>query len=197
MPAVSLQTISRLALAGVATAEGLFALRRWNTRREVFAAASRRAQELGRPLVVVGDPHAGAHTSLMPAYGCGDLCIDLRGCPRCLNFRAADITRGPIAGIADDSAVAFVSCVLEYVSDPQAALAELARIAGDPANLFVVMVQPHTFTAALYPGAKWTGAAPDAMVPVTLRHKLGASALLAVLLTGAVWPRRSPSEGVP
>jgi hypothetical protein len=39
----------------------------------------------------------------------------LNGCPRCEHHAAADLTRGPIPGLADDSAVVFVSCVLEYV----------------------------------------------------------------------------------
>lgn len=186
---MTLRAASRFALAGLAAAESLLAAQRWQHRRDAFAAATRRAQELGRPLVVVGDPNAGAHTRLMPAYGCGDLCIDLRGCPRCLSFCAADITRGPIAGIADDSAVVFVSCVFEYVGDLRAAVAEVARIAGDPRNVFAVTVQPYTFTAVLYPGAKWTGPAPEAMVPVTTWHKVGASAALAVVMLGAVWPK--------
>lgn len=186
---MTLRGASRFALAGLAVAEGLLAAQRWQHRRDAFAAATRRAHELGRPLVVVGDPNGGAHTRLMPAYGCGDLCIDLNGCPRCLNFRVADITRGPIAGVADDSAVVFVSCVFEYVGDLRAAVAEVARIAGDPRNVFAVTVQPYTFTAALYPGAKWTGTTPEAMVPVMTWHKLGATAVLAALALGAVWPK--------
>jgi hypothetical protein len=189
---MTVRTFSRIALVGLATAEGIFAARRWNCRREAFAAATRRAQELGRPLIVIGDPHAGAHTRLMPAYGCGDLCLDLNGCPRCLRYRAADITQGPIAGIGDDSAVVFVSCVLEYVDDLRAAVAEIARIAGDPRNTFVVTVQPYTFTAALYPGARWAGTTPEAMTPVTTWHKLGASAALAALVFGAVCLKDQP-----
>ena len=144
---MNLRTIARVAFAGLAAAEAGFAMQRWQRRRTTFAAAVRRALDLGRPLVVVGDPHAGAHTSLMPAYGCGDLCIDLRGCPRCESYRAADITRGPIAGIADDSAVVFVSCVFEYVDDLEAARREILRIAGDSANVFAVTVQPWSRTS--------------------------------------------------
>ena len=182
--------VSRLALLALASAEGALALQRWHTRRLTFAAAVQRARALGRPLLVVGDPDAGAHTRLVRAYGCGDLCIDLRGCPRCPNTRAADITRGPLADIADDSAVVFVSCVFEYVDDLSAALAELSRIAGRPDNLFAVTVQPWSFTAALYPGARWTGTAPSAMRPVTTAHKLAAASVLAGLAAGSVWPTR-------
>lgn len=187
---MNLRTIARVAFAGLAAAEAGFAMQRWQRRRTAFAAAARRALDLGRPLVVVGDPHAGAHTSLMPAYGCGDLCIDLRGCPRCESYRAADITRGPIAGIADDSAVVFVSCVFEYVDDLEAARREIWRIAGDPTNVFAVTVQPWTLTAALYPGARWTGTSPDSMRPVTRGHKISAAASIATLLVTSVLPQR-------
>lgn len=187
---MSLRATSRFALAGLAAAESLFAAQRWQRRRTAFQAATRRALDLGRPLVVIGDPNAGAHTSLMPAYGCGDICIDLRGCPRCIDQRAADITRGPVAGIADDSAVVFVSCVLEYVDDVDAARREILRMAGEPANVFVVTVQPWTFTAALYPGARWTGSSPDAMAPVGFATKVGAGALVATPLLGSFLPRK-------
>lgn len=188
---MSLRTLSRVALATFAVAESTLALQRWQRRRSVFHAAARRALDTGRPLVVIGDPHAGAHTSLMPAYGCGDLCIDLRGCPCCTRHHAADITQGPITGLSDDSAVVFVSCVFEYVSDLEAARREVLRIAGDPANVFVVTVQPWTFTAALYPGARWTGIKPESMRPVTPAHKVGASAAVATLLVGSFLPGRS------
>lgn len=187
---MNLRIIARVAFVGLAAAEAGFAMQRWQRRRTSFAAAARRALDLGRPLVVVGDPHAGAHTSLMPAYGCGDLCIDLRGCPRCESYRAADITRGPIAGIADDSAVVFVSCVFEYVDNLEAARREILRIAGDPANVFAVTVQPWTLTAALYPGARWTGTSPDSMRPVTRGHKIGAAASITTLLVTSVLPQR-------
>jgi hypothetical protein len=137
---------------------------------------------------VVGDPDAGAHTRIIRAYGCGDLCVDLTGCPLCPVTRTADITKGPIAGLANDSAVVFVSCVLEYVSDPQAALYELQRIAGSPANLFLVFVEPWSLTAALYPGARWAGGAAECptgqvvMEPITTTRKVATAGVLVGLL---------------
>lgn len=181
-------------LAATATVEGVLSFQRWDARRKAFDAARRRATALGRPLVVIGDPDAGAHTGLMRAYGCGDLCVDLSGCPRCEHHRAADLTRGPIPGLAADSAVVFVSCVLEYVGDVEAALGEVRRIAGADENLFIVTVQPWTFTAALYPGARWTGANATAMKPVTTAHKFGASAALGALVAGALLPAREEAR---
>jgi len=187
------QTLARLTLGGVLLAEGGMALRRFERRRRAFAAAARRAAELGRPLVVVGDPDAGAHTRLVRAYDCGDLCIDLHGCPRCRIMQAADLTAGPVPGIADDSAVVYVSCVLEYVSDPESAISELQRMAGSPENLFVVFVEPWSVTAAVYPGAKWAGGKDDehvVMKQVTATRKLATVGGLVGLLALAVRPER-------
>lgn len=188
----TLRTFARVALGGLALAEGAFALARWQARRETYDRAARRAAALHRPLVVVGDPDGGAHTRLYRAYGCGDLCVDINGCPLCKVVQVADITDGPVPGIADNSAVVFVSCVLEYVGDAAAAVHELQRIAGSPDNLFDVAVQPWTLTAALYPGARWT-AVRDAdqmtLTPISQPQKAVTAGVLAGLAAAALWPR--------
>jgi len=185
------RTLARLALGAALLTEGGAALYRFEARRRCFEAAARRAYQLGRPLVVVGDPDAGAHTRLVRAYGCGDLCLDLQGCPLCRVMQAADLTTGPVPGVADDSAVVFVSCVLEYVSDPEAALRELQRMAGSRDNLFIVFVEPWTITASIYPGARWAGG-PDGervvMTPITAARKRVVVGGLLGLLALAAWP---------
>ncbi len=188
------RTIARLVLGGAVAVETGLALRRFETRRQVYDAAARRAVELGRPLVVVGDPDAGAHTRLARAYGCGDLCVDLHGCPQCRVMQAADLTQGPVPGVADDSAVVYVSCVLEYVADPTAALRELYRMAGSSENLFLVFVDRGSFTAALYPGARWSGVTDGkevAMTPITTSRKLASIGGLTGLIVLALWPERA------
>lgn len=194
---VSLRTFARVVLGGIAVTEGAFALQRWQARRETYDVAARRASKLHRPLVVVGDPDSGAHTRLYRAYGCGDLCVDINGCPLCKVVQVADITAGPIPGIADDSAVVFVSCVFEYIAELDAALREVSRIAGSPENLFVVTVQPWTLTARLYPGAHWRGTVSSAasgqnvaMERVSLEEKLVVSGALGLALAAAFWPDR-------
>lgn len=186
------RTLARLVLGTAVLTEGGAALHRFEARRRLFEAATRRAHQLGRPLVVVGDPDAGAHTRLVRAYGCGDLCLDLEGCPMCRVMQAADLTAGPIPGVADDSVVVFVSCVLEYVSDTEAALYELLRMAGSRDNLFIVFVEPWTLTAALYPGARWAGG-PDGerivMTPITAARKRAVVGGLLGLFALAAWPR--------
>ena len=192
---------ARVVLGYAAAVEGAAALIRHRERTWAFEAASDRAAALGRRLVVIGDPDAGFHTRLMRAYGCGDVCVDLNGCPKCPVTVVADITAGPVADVADDSAVVFVSCVLEYVADLQPALLELSRMAGSPDNVFIVGVQPWTLTARLYPGARWRGTigsqggAPVVdMRPVGLGEKLAATGALGLTLAIAFWPKRRPAQ---
>jgi hypothetical protein len=137
-------------LAGTAVWELGWWYRRRAMRTRLFSEAKNRATLLGRPLVVVGDPDGG----VTAGYPCGDVTIDLRASSACPRYISADITKA--IPLADDSAVVFVACVLEYVSDVDRALCELIRVAGTPANLFVVRVEPWTLTAFLYPGARRT-----------------------------------------
>ena len=191
------RSAARFILGYVGLVEGTAALIRFRERRAAFEAAVERASALERRLVVIGDPDAGLHTRLMRAYGCGDVCVDTNGCPKCPMTIVADITKGPIPELADDSAVVFVSCVLEYVTDLDAALREIARIAGSADNVFVVTVQPWTLTARLYPGARWRGTVTSAsgtqqvsMAPVGLDEKLAMTGALGLTLAAAFWPRR-------
>ena len=141
--------------AFTAAAELISANARFRTRRERYAEAQEQARALGRPLLVVGDPDAGLHTRMGRAYGCGDVCTDLHGCPACARSITADLTQGPVPGLENDSCVVFASCVLEYIPDIEAAWHELLRIAGDRSRLHLVTVAPWTLTSVLYPGARW------------------------------------------
>lgn len=126
--------------------EGAWWLRRRSLRKATYAAAARRAVELGRPLVVVGAPDGG----VTAGYGCGDITVDINGSQLCPRVVRADITRR--LPFEDASVVVFVSCVLEYVSDYTSALGELCRVSGG--EMYAVRVEPWTLTAYLYPGAR-------------------------------------------
>lgn len=139
-----------LIVAAVTAWEVAWWARRRALRTQVFAEARSRASALGRPLVVVGDPDGG----VTAGYSCGDVTVDIRATSACPNYLRADITKS--IPIADNSAVVFVACVLEYVADADAALCELLRVSGSPDNLFIVRVEPWTLTAYLYPGAQRT-----------------------------------------
>ena len=132
-------------VAGAAVWELFWWARRRRVRSEMYEAAAARAAELGRPLIVVGAPDGG----MTSGYGCGDATVDLAG-SSCPNSYAANICTG--LPFDDDSAVIYVSCVLEYVDDYDAAMQELYRVSGG--QLFLVRVEPWTATAFLYPGAK-------------------------------------------
>ena len=174
--------VARGTLGLLAASEVAAAFLRQRARRDTFSTAQARARALGRPLVVVGDPHAGAWTSMMPAYGCGDVCVDINACPRCPTSHAVDLAAAPVPQAAD-SAVVFASCVLEYVADPQRAWAEFLRMAGSQENVYLVTVQPWTATSAFYPGARWIvrrdGVAPPSFDPVTRARMAAWSAVLA------------------
>ena len=138
-------------LAGIAALgawEGGWWLRRRFRRATVYQQALAYAHEVGRPLVVIGAPDGG----ITAGYGCGDVTVDLEAssCPVVIK---ADITK-PLP-FADDSVVVFVSCVLEYVDDVNAALAQIQRVSGGKA--FFVGVEPQAIlTTLFYPGAKRT-----------------------------------------
>lgn len=174
------RTISRIGLGSLAALELYAGLARAKQRRDLFAAAQARSTATGRPLVVVGDPDAGAWTRYLGReYGCGSVCTDLNGCPGCPVAIPADITQPlhlppnnvialtqlfPNAGptvdgvgplVPPNSAVVYVSCVLEYVPDPMAGWNEILRMAGSPENIFMAEVQPWAFgTLTFYPGTR-------------------------------------------
>jgi len=125
--------------------EGLWWVRRVDDRKTIYERALAHARAIGLPLIVVGAPDRGATSG----PGCGDLVIDIHP-SRSANFLQADITK-PLP-IPSDAAVVFVSCVLEYVTDFDAAWQELQRIA--PGRVYICRVPPWTLSAYLYPGAQ-------------------------------------------
>ena len=81
----------------------------------------------------------------------GDETVDLSG-SSCPNTLVADVTQ-PLP-FASNSVVVFCSPVLEYVTDEQAAIAEIERVSGGHA--YFAGVEPFTLTAHFYPGARRT-----------------------------------------
>lgn len=145
---------------------------RLDLRKVYYARAKLRAEELKRPLVVVGDPDGGP-TNPGPIYG--DMCVDLTGCPVAPRGVRADISKSHAIPMADDSAVVAVFCVLELVPDIDAAWKEIMRVAGSPKNVFVVAMQPSSFSAWFYRGVQWviTDAPPTADTIVYKSAQIG------------------------
>lgn len=181
---------ARITLAALAGAELAAAADRHAERTRLYGMAQAMAAATGRTLVVVGNPDTGAHTRLAAAYGCGDVCVDLVGCAQCPVSVAVDLTRGRVEAVPDDSAVVFVSCVLEYVSDPQAAMREVLRMAGDPSRVVNVAVQPWSLTNVLYPGAvstlAWQPGAGWVAAPISRVKQAAVVAGLAALTWAAL-----------
>ncbi len=118
-------------------------------RRIVFSKAKKRTAETGKKLLIIGDPYNGvASKSTGIDYDCGDLCLDITGCPNCpesVKGRLEDT----IAKINLNEYVIYISCVLEYTNDLDYIQSFLNKV--DPKNLFVVNVEWYSLMAYFYP----------------------------------------------
>lgn len=177
------RTIARLGLSGVAVAETAATWSRWEQRRRLFLAADERARQLGRPLLVVLPRKEGWWSRSMRLYEYGPRYGDIFNSNDAPVIFADSLAHG-LPAILDDSAVVYVACVLEYVTDLRRSMDEILRIAGELENIYVVTVQPWTLTAALHPAARWAGIADThavSMGPVTMLHKGAAAGVLIAL----------------
>ena len=126
-------------------------------RKKVYQSVKDYAKKVNKPLMIIGDPYNGISSKFEgdALYGCGDVCIDLTGCPKCKNSIRV---KGPIPEklkqFKNDSYVVYVSYVLEYVDDYEESVKELRRVGGD--NVFALTVSPLCLTSYLYPGRKRT-----------------------------------------
>jgi len=121
-------------------------------RKKMFTKAQARAKELNKPLMVIGDPNNGDASKLHgAAYGCGDVCVDLTGCPHCPNTIKAKLPNG-LENIEDDSHVVFLSYVLEYVDDVERVIEEIKRVGGE--NVYALTLSPYQLTSYIYEGSK-------------------------------------------
>jgi hypothetical protein len=129
--------------------ETIIMLKRKINRRNLFENAKKRAIETNKKLLVIGDPYNGvASISTGSDYNCGDLCIDLTGCPKCTNSiktKLEDI----ISEINLNEYVIYISCVLEYVDELPKILSHLNKI--DCKDIYVVTVEWYALNAFFYP----------------------------------------------
>src|SRR5437870_4985295 len=84
-------------------------------RLKSYRIAYNLARKKTKPLIVIGDPEAGWNKGM--DYGCGDLCIDMIGCNNCYQQMKGKVHQ-ILKNFSSNSAVIFISCVLEYV-DPK------------------------------------------------------------------------------
>ncbi len=187
------RTIARLGLSGVAVAERAATWTRWEQRRRLFQAADERARQQGRPLIVVLPRKEGWMSRSMRLFEYGARYTDIFRDHKAPVIYADTLAHG--VPVQRDSAVVYVACVLEYVTDLRRSMDEIMRIAGDPENIYIVTVQPWTFTAALHPAARWAGIADThavSMGPVTMVHKGMAAGVLLTLAGMSLAARRRP-----
>ena len=122
--------------------EFLLGLYRNYRRKYTYEKALRLSRKIDKPLLVIGDPHAGMMNSIYTVYGCGDECIDLMGCSKCKMSIKGDIV-DVLKTKPDNSYVIFESCVLECIGNikhRQKAINEMRRVGGD--NCFHVRIPP-------------------------------------------------------
>ena len=118
-------------------------------RRKLFKKAQKRARVTNKKLLIIGDPYNGvASISTGADYHCGDLCIDLTGCPKCTNSIKAKL-EDVISEIDLSKYVIYISCVLEYVDELPKILSYLNKV--DRKNIFIVTVEWYSLNAYFYP----------------------------------------------
>lgn len=121
-------------------------------RRAVYALAARRAAELGKPLLVLGDPDGGLiHHALGRDFQCGDLCVDPKGCGICpdwLQGRAEDA----LANLQPNSHVIFDPGAFAKADSGTAIASQMLRVAGP--DVFMADAGPWTLTAFFGPRRK-------------------------------------------
>jgi hypothetical protein len=192
------RSLARLGLSGVAVAETAATWTRWEQRRRLFLAADARARQLGRPLLVVLPRKEGWFNRSMRLYEYGARYPDIFSRRNSPVIFADSLARG--VAVQGDSAVLYVACVLEYVTDLRRSMDEILRIAGEPENIYIVTVQPWTLTAALHPAARWAGIADThavSMGPVTSMHKGAAAGVLLGLAALSLSIKKRPMSRAP
>lgn len=111
-------------------------------RKKAYRNAALAAKASGKPLLVVGNPHG--------QYGCGDVVLDLEPSAECPVQVVGSIEEIPFPDKHFGSV--YVSHVLEHTCRPEAALAELNRVAD---KVFVSYPWWWRLTTLLTPGHAW------------------------------------------
>jgi hypothetical protein len=123
-------SMARLGLGGVAVAETAATWTRWEQRRRLFLAADARARQLGRPLLVVLPRKEGWFNRSMRLYEYGARYPDIFSRRNSPVIFADSLARG--VAVQSDSAVVYVACVLEYVTDLRRSMDEICGSRASP-----------------------------------------------------------------
>ena len=135
--------------------EIFFSLHRQYNRVKYYKLALNRSKQIKKPLIVIGDPANGTGSKLFgPAYGYGDYCVDLSGCPKGNSINIKGDVVEALKKFGSNSSVIFVSHVLEYVENIDECIKELKRVGGE--NLYIVTIGPYCITSYVYYGESTT-----------------------------------------
>lgn len=132
-----------------------FDIARHRDRKIKWKCALADAQSRNRKIVVIGDPYGSNGTKVLgrgTGYGCGDVCVDLHGCPTCPTSVTSD-AEAFLKTQEANSATVFISNVLEYVDDAASTYAEAKRVHGGPP--IVVRMHPLCLSSIFYKGSRW------------------------------------------
>jgi len=125
-----------------------------------YYLARNRANQLERPLVVLGGPKQGnILRRIFPAsWGSGDVCIGTDGepCRDCVRMKEPDkgcklvSAVNPVAylqEVPEDSVVIYDATGIENASNPEALVTAMYRAAGDSRNIFVPQIHKRSWTS--------------------------------------------------
>jgi len=125
-------------------------------RYNIYKKAVERSHVTNKKLLVIGDPDNGFMNKYFGQdYGCGDICLDLTGCPNYKNGIKGDIYE-VLKDMETNSYVIFISCVLEYVESDKLdnIYKHLLRVSGN--DLCIVSVGSYSFESYFYIGRYFT-----------------------------------------
>jgi hypothetical protein len=128
---------------------------RRESREALYLDAEQKAQTLGRPLVVLGNPDDSLVARMLGrSWQCGNVCIDARGCP-CGGPGQESVTGDPLAilqQIPPGSAVIFdPGDALRTAPDAYALAGAMKAAAGGWDNVFVAGVERYTLASWFEP----------------------------------------------
>lgn len=133
------------------------AYKRSSRRKIYYEMALQKSRETNKELLVIGDPDNGFVNKYFGRdYGCGTICIDITGCPKCKNKWKGKV-ENILPKLETNRYVVYVSCVLEYMDKTHIddTIKHLKRVSGG--DLYLVSVDPYSFTSMFYVGRMFTG----------------------------------------
>ncbi len=131
--------------------ECVIAYTRYLKRKRIYDIAKKASLDLKKPLLVIGDPDNGSANHVFGrCYECGDLCLDITGCPKCERSIQSSV-EDFLPKLESNSHVIFISCVLEYVDSEKLnfVISEIKRVSGN--DFYLISVEPFSLTAMFYP----------------------------------------------